>query len=99
MEKFTKKVARELNVNIPVGSGIVDLSVTDRYSMFKAGPMLAVSVCIVFAHEARMPVLLPSAFLPPKIVNPSSSSWSWLVKHWEESGNVPTAGTHITYIC
>jgi hypothetical protein len=63
MEKFTKKVARELNVSIPVGSGIVDLSVTDRYSMFKAGPMLAVSVCIVFAHEARMPVLLPSAFL------------------------------------
>lgn len=45
MEKFTKKVAKELNVEIPVGSGIVDLSVTDRYSMFKAGPMLAVSVC------------------------------------------------------
>ena len=45
MEKFTKKVAQQLGVKIPLGCGIQDLCVTDRYSMFKAGPMLAVSVC------------------------------------------------------
>lgn len=47
MEKFTKKVAAQMGVKIPVGAGIVNLSTTDRYTMYKAGPMLAVSVCLL----------------------------------------------------
>eukprot|EP00050_Salpingoeca_kvevrii_P008072 m.300475 g.300475 ORF g.300475 m.300475 type:complete len:337 (-) comp14469_c0_seq1:91-1101(-) len=43
MEAFARRALRELDIPLPVGSDLINLSSTDRYCLFKAGPMLSVS--------------------------------------------------------
>ena len=43
MEGFAKAVAGVLDLEPPCGQGLVDISRTDRYHVFKAGPVLSVS--------------------------------------------------------
>ncbi len=44
MQKFAEYLVGELGVQLPVGAGIVNLSHTDRFDLYKAGPVVSVSV-------------------------------------------------------
>lgn len=52
MKDFAKFVAKEIGYPIPEGGDIVDLTITsNRYSMYKVGPVLAVNVRIFFSKS------------------------------------------------
>merc|ERR1712137_17420 len=42
-EKFAHQIAQRMNVNFPAGLGIVPIGKTERYSMFKVGPIISVN--------------------------------------------------------
>lgn len=43
MLEFAKKVGQCLNIKLPTGTDYTDISTTDRYCMYKAGPVISVS--------------------------------------------------------
>ncbi|KJE95516.1 uridine phosphorylase 1 [Capsaspora owczarzaki ATCC 30864] len=43
MLEFAKRVAEELGITLPVGAAIADVSRTDRYCLYKVGPVISVS--------------------------------------------------------
>jgi len=43
MESFANLLAKEADVPLPTGTALTNLSSTDRYSLFKVGPVLSVS--------------------------------------------------------
>ena len=47
MESFASLVQQELNLPVPVGTTLCNISSTDRYALYKAGPILSVSVSII----------------------------------------------------
>lgn len=49
MEAFAHYVAEEINVELPAGGHLKDLTALgQRYSMYKVGPVLSVSVSVCF---------------------------------------------------
>lgn len=49
MKKFAQFVLKELNVDLPAGVDIVNITEkANRYTMFKVGPVISVSVNIFF---------------------------------------------------
>lgn len=48
MKEFAKFASKELGIPIPEGTDFVDLTITsNRYAMYKVGPVLAVNVSII----------------------------------------------------
>lgn len=56
MQKIAELAMHELNIKLPVGASLVNLCTTDRYELYKAGPVLSVSV-----RAAVLPLRTPSA--------------------------------------
>ena len=47
MERFAHFLAKEINYTIPAGQTLVNIAgATDRYALYKVGPVLAASVSI-----------------------------------------------------
>ena len=45
MESFSKYILKELKYNLPAGQDLVNIAgATDRYALYKVGPVLAASV-------------------------------------------------------
>ena len=45
MEKFANYMLQELNYGLPTGQALINIAgATDRYAMYKVGPVLSVSV-------------------------------------------------------
>lgn len=45
MRKIAESFLKTLNIDLPCGNGLINIAcTTDRYEMYKVGPILAVSV-------------------------------------------------------
>ena len=44
MEQFAHLAVKELGIEFPVGANICDISKSDRFCMYKVGPVLSISV-------------------------------------------------------
>lgn len=54
MRLFAEKVVAQLGITLPPGTDLVDMSRTDRFCMYKAGPVLAVSVRRLHARRGLL---------------------------------------------
>ena len=49
MKKIAEILLKELNIKLPCGTGLANIScATDRYEMYKVGPILSVSVSTLY---------------------------------------------------